>query len=155
MSISVKTSSAQETIELGYTVGRLLKPGDVVCLYGELGAGKTTFIKGVARALGIDEKEITSASFVIIAEHYGEHPLYHIDLYRIEGEDSLFDTGVDEYLQGDGICLIEWAERLNYQCSLSIKIEVGDKEERAFSIEGPEERITNLKKALRAWRKKE
>ena len=69
---------------IGFRLGNLLRPHSVVCLYGELGAGKTTFVKGIAQALGISDRDITSASFTIIAEYDSEIPLYHIDLYRLE-----------------------------------------------------------------------
>ncbi len=145
MTITVKTNSALETVRLGASIGALLKPGDVVCLYGDLGAGKTTFIKGIAQALEIDEDEITSASFVIISEHYGKHPLYHIDLYRIEDKDAVFDTGIDEYIESDGICVIEWAERLDYECSFNITIEITRDNQREFRINGPDEIVKKLK----------
>ncbi len=145
MTVTVKTDSAQETVRLGASIGALLKPGDVICLYGDLGAGKTTFIKGIAQALEIDEDEITSASFVIIAEHYGRYPLYHIDLYRIEGKDAVFETGVDEYLESDGICVIEWAERLDYECNFQITIEITRDNQREFRINGPDEVLKKLK----------
>jgi tRNA threonylcarbamoyladenosine biosynthesis protein TsaE len=145
MTITVKTNSALETVRLGASIGDLLKPGDVVCLYGDLGAGKTTFIKGIAQALEIDEDEITSASFVIIAEHYGKHPLYHIDLYRLDDKDAVFDTGIDEYIESDGICVIEWAEKLDYECSFKITIEITRNNQREFRINGPDEVVKKLK----------
>ncbi len=145
MDVTFTTDSDRQTIELGREFGRLLKPGDVVCLYGELGSGKTTFIKGIASALDIDEDEITSASFVIIAEHEGRFPLYHIDLYRVEGEDALFETGLYEYLDGDGISVVEWAERLNGDCSFEVTIEIVEGEKRRIVFRGPERVLSRLK----------
>ncbi len=106
----LQSKSEVETQEIGRKLGRKLKRGDVVCFYGELGSGKTTMIKGVASAFEIDEREITSASFIIIAEHEGVMPFYHIDLYRI-GQGQAGDIGLREYLHGDGVSVIEWAER--------------------------------------------
>lgn len=90
--------------------GRQLRPGDVVCLYGNLGAGKTTFAKGVARALGIPDRAVTSASYTILAEHEGRLPLYHIDFYRLD-ETGAEDIGAEETFEGDGVSLVEWPDR--------------------------------------------
>lgn len=99
-----------ETKDIGRRVGAKLKRGDIVCLYGELGTGKTTMIKGIASAFGISERDITSASFTIIAEYEASVPFYHIDLYRLNpGEAS--ELGLQDYLGRDGVSVIEWAER--------------------------------------------
>lgn len=91
-------------------LGRGLVAGDVVCLYGNLGAGKTTLTKGIASALGIPENEIASASFVIVAEHEGRLPLYHVDLYRLEPGD-VWETGLDDLLRQGGVTVVEWPDR--------------------------------------------
>lgn len=108
--MKLQSNSDAETREIGHRLGEHLKPGDVVCLYGELGAGKTTMVKGIASALGINERDITSASFTIIAEYDVSVPFYHIDLYRIS-PDEVSELGLSEYLGADGIAVIEWAER--------------------------------------------
>ncbi|GBE02966.1 MAG TPA: tRNA (adenosine(37)-N6)-threonylcarbamoyltransferase complex ATPase subunit type 1 TsaE [Nitrospirae bacterium] len=146
MRITFETSDETDTIGLAERLGKNLKRGDIVCLYGDLGAGKTTFIKGIARSVDIPEREITSASFVIIAEHYGRYPLYHIDLYRLSDADEAMNTGMDEYLYGDGISVVEWAERLgDYpDCTVEIHIkDIGDKK-RKISIKGNAEYIKGL-----------
>ena len=146
MRITFETSDETDTIDLAERFGKKLKRGDIVCLYGDLGAGKTTFIKGIARSVDIPEREITSASFVIIAEHYGRYPLYHIDLYRLSDADEAMNTGMDEYLYGDGISVVEWAERLgDYpDCTVEIHIkDIGDKK-RKISIKGNAEYIKGL-----------
>ncbi len=146
MRITFETSDETDTIGLAERLGKNLKRGDIVCLYGDLGAGKTTFIKGIARSVDIPEREITSASFVIIAEHYGRYPLYHIDLYRLSGANEAMNTGMDEYLYGDGISVVEWAERLgdDLDCTVEIHIkDIGDKK-REISIKGNAEYIKNL-----------
>lgn len=102
----------EETREIGYSIGRLLKPGDIVGLYGELGAGKTTMVKGIAGALGIMDREIMSASYTIISEYASEPPFTHVDLYRIESFDEAEDIGLWEQIGGHGISVIEWAEKL-------------------------------------------
>jgi len=108
--VKFQSKSETETKEIGRALGMGLKPGAVVCLYGELGSGKTIMVKGIASALGIDERDITSASFIIIAEHMGTMPFYHIDLYRIEPK-MVAELGLHEYLFRDGVSVIEWAER--------------------------------------------
>ena len=146
MRITFETSDETDTIGLAERLGKNLKRGDIVCLYGDLGAGKTTFIKGIARSVDIPEREITSASFVIIAEHYGRYPLYHIDLYRLSDANEAMNTGMDEYLYGDGISVVEWAERLgdDLDCTVEIHIkDIGDKK-REISIKGNAEYIKDL-----------
>ena len=111
-SITIKTTSVKETIAIGKKLGKLMSPGDVIYLTGELGAGKTCFVKGIAEGLGIRGKDITSPTFIIINEYKGKIPLYHIDLYRIGVIDDLRDIGMDEIVYGKGVTAIEWAERI-------------------------------------------
>ncbi len=106
----LQSKNERETIHLGQRLGQKLKPGDVVCLYGELGTGKTTITKGIASSFGINERDITSASFTIIAEYEGDIPFYHIDLYRIINGEAP-ELGLHEYFHADGVSVIEWAER--------------------------------------------
>ncbi len=142
---TIETFNEKETINAGEGLGRILRNKDIVCLYGDLGAGKTTFVKGIARGLGIEEREITSASFVIIAEHYGRIPLYHIDLYRVSGRDDIQELGLEEYLEGEGVAVVEWAERLTgWDCSFRVNIKFLDDVRRRITITGSEERIGGL-----------
>ena len=115
MNRGIVTHTAEETEGLGSRLGLFLKKkGEAVtvCLYGDLGAGKTTFIKGFASAFGIPAREIGSASFVIVAEYETTPPFYHIDLYRLGDEPCIEDIGLWEYIESDGIVVIEWAEKL-------------------------------------------
>ncbi len=105
------TSSAEETIELGRKIGSLLQKGDVIALQGTLAAGKTTITKGIALALGIEE-EITSPTFCLISEYYGKMPLYHMDVYRLEGTEDFINLGTEDMIYGDGVSLIEWSEKI-------------------------------------------
>ena len=105
-----QSNSEAETREIGFKLGKKIKRGDVICLYGELGSGKTTMVKGIAKALGISERDITSASFSIIVEYDSDIPFYHIDLYRVEN-DEVASLGLHEYIGMEGISVIEWAER--------------------------------------------
>lgn len=136
------SSSSEETEEIGYRLGRRLKAGNVVGLYGDLGSGKTTMVKGIARAFGIDRRDVTSASFTIIAEYRCSPPFFHIDLYRIgEGEDP-DNTGIWECIGGGAVSVIEWAERLEkppVRDYIRVKIEDGGKEVRGITIEGIDE----------------
>ncbi|RME65730.1 MAG: tRNA (adenosine(37)-N6)-threonylcarbamoyltransferase complex ATPase subunit type 1 TsaE [Nitrospirae bacterium] len=110
--VRLKTTSEEQTKDIAERLAEKLRPGDSIFLYGDLGVGKTVFVKGIARGLGIDEDEITSASFVIISEHQGRLPLYHIDLYRLapEATDTL---GLEDYIGSEGVSVVEWADRLS------------------------------------------
>lgn len=104
-----KTFSQEETIEIGKALGRLLNTGDIVCINGDLGTGKTVFTNGIAKSLGIKE-HITSPTFTIVNEYSGRVPFYHFDVYRIADSEEMFEIGFEEYLYGEGIVVIEWAD---------------------------------------------
>lgn len=100
--------SPEETFAIGRELGEQLKPGDIYCLIGDLGVGKTVFTQGLAKGLGIEEP-INSPTFTIIQEyHEGRIPLYHFDVYRIGDVSEMDELGYEEYFYGDGACLIEW-----------------------------------------------
>ena len=105
------THSADETTALGYKIGKKLKKGDIIAMQGTLAAGKTTITKGIAQALDISE-EITSPTFCLISEYYGKMPLYHMDVYRLDGAEDFINLGVEDMLYGDGVCIIEWSEKI-------------------------------------------
>ncbi len=107
----IVTHSSEETVALGSRIAEQLKPGTVVSLHGSLGSGKTTFVKGMARSLDIQE-DITSPSFTIMSEYEGTLPLYHLDLYRVDSLEEFELLGVEELFYGRGITLIEWAEKI-------------------------------------------
>jgi tRNA threonylcarbamoyladenosine biosynthesis protein TsaE len=111
MRITIRTTSAEETMSLGEELGKRLRPGDVVALFGDLGAGKTTLTKGIARGMGV-AADVHSPTFTLIHEHPGPIPLYHIDLYRLANEEEVEWIGIDEYMCGDGVTIIEWADRM-------------------------------------------
>ncbi len=107
------SKSAEDTKKLGKKLAPLLCKGDVVALSGELGSGKTTFTKGIAEGLDVEgSKYVNSPSFVIAKEYNGKIPLYHLDLYRIKNDLAMETIGYEEYLWSDGICVIEWAEKI-------------------------------------------
>ena len=109
--LTFHTKTEQETIALGEKIGRLLKKGDIIAMQGTLAAGKTTITKGIARALEITDT-ITSPTFCLISEYYGRMPLYHFDVYRLEGTEDFINLGADDMLYGDGVSIIEWSEKI-------------------------------------------
>lgn len=104
-----KTFSAEETKTIAQNLAQNLKAGDVLCMYGDLGAGKTAFVQGLAKGFLIDAY-VNSPTFTIVNEYMGTLPLYHFDVYRVGSSDEMFDIGFDEYIDGDGVSVIEWAE---------------------------------------------
>ncbi|SHK62514.1 tRNA (adenosine(37)-N6)-threonylcarbamoyltransferase complex ATPase subunit type 1 TsaE [Tepidibacter formicigenes] len=119
----------KETRGIGYRLGKLLNKGNVVCLIGDLGAGKTTITKSIANALDVHDY-ITSPTFTIVNEYEGRLPLYHFDVYRISSSEEMYEIGFEEYIYGQGVCIIEWANLIedilpdNY-----LKVELNYKEE--------------------------
>jgi tRNA threonylcarbamoyladenosine biosynthesis protein TsaE len=107
--IQIRTSSVEQTFNVGKYLGQVLKRGDIICLIGGLGVGKTAFTGGIADALGI-KGYITSPTFTIVNEYKGSIPLYHFDVYRIADPEEMFEIGFDEYIDGSGIVVIEWAD---------------------------------------------
>jgi len=108
--MEIITASEAETILEGEKLGRTLSPGIVVALYGELGAGKTAFTRGLAAGLGINMR-VSSPTFTIVNEYPGKIPLFHFDMYRLDSENELFDVGWDDYLERGGVCAVEWSEK--------------------------------------------
>ena len=145
----IVTESAAETIELGRNFGELLKPGDVVALTGDLAAGKTTLIKGICDALGVNQ-DVASPTFTLINEYEGEVPVYHMDCYRENSISGWIDIGVEEYFYSDGIAIVEWAEMIKEILppkSIKIFIEQDYEKEnwREFTIIIPENSGINKK----------
>ena len=128
------SKNQKETIKLGERLGRLLSEGNIVALTGQLGAGKTTFIKGVAKGLGVKgSKYVNSPSFVIVKEYKGRLPLYHFDVYRLEDPLALDTVGYQEYFYGKGATMIEWADKIK-------QLLPEEYLELALSLKGPDER---------------
>jgi tRNA threonylcarbamoyladenosine biosynthesis protein TsaE len=139
--------SADQTRRMGARLGQLLGGGEVLCLVGELGTGKTCLVQGIGRGLGVDE-QITSPTFTLVAEYLGAKlSLYHIDLYRIVDVKAAFSFGLDEYLYGEGVCAIEWAERVQQlwpEEYLLVSLRHIDESKRGLTLRGYGERYERL-----------
>ncbi|MFQ5989022.1 MAG: tRNA (adenosine(37)-N6)-threonylcarbamoyltransferase complex ATPase subunit type 1 TsaE [Candidatus Methylomirabilales bacterium] len=150
--INLISTSPAETQRVGMWVGRHLKPGDVVCLKGEMGAGKTVFTRGIAAGLGVPRgQRVRSPTFTLVHEYMGRHPIYHIDLYRIRGEEELEGIGWEEYLYGAGVAVIEAAERLETRLPkdrLDIVLERDGLQRRRLTMVGYGHHFESLVQAL-------
>ena len=137
------TRSGDETERVGERLGRRLVPGDVVALSGELGAGKTCFVRGLARGLGVTQG-VSSPTFVIVNQYTGRMPVFHIDAYRTESLTELLDIGFDEYVSGDGVTVIEWSDKLEPLLppgAIRVRISGLGDEPRTIRIDAPEPRL--------------
>ena len=132
-----ESGSETETATLGEDLGRTLRSGDVVLLYGDLGAGKTAFVRGMARGIGASADEVTSPTFTIVQEYAGPSgTLYHVDLYRLEGPE-IDDLGLEDLVSGEGIVAIEWAERWKGRPDDAIEVtleDIGDEKRRVSTV---------------------
>lgn len=150
--LTLKTRSDQETIDLGQKIGALLSPGDVVALIGPLGSGKTWLTKGIALGLGVDPAMVvTSPSFSLVNEYNAGHPLYHMDLYRLERVSEILATGLEEYIYNDGVAVVEWADRLPGilpEWSVILSFDILDDHSRDITIKGDHKRAAEIIKQL-------
>ncbi len=149
---SVITSNPEQTWRIGELLGARLGAGDTVCLYGDLGAGKTSFSYGIALGLDVKEQYITSPTFTFVNEYEGRVPFYHIDLYRLKDPEELESIGFEEYLDSDGVTVIEWAERaedeLPVEC-LSVYLSYVDEHSREVGFLAEGERYEKLLDAFK------
>jgi len=147
----IVSKSVDETEKIGFRLGRLLEKGDVVCLTGNLGAGKTTLSKSIARGLEVHE-DVTSPTFTIINEYQGRLPVYHFDVYRIMDIEEMYEIGYEEYFYGGGICIVEWAskiEELIPDAHLWIEIKLGEEGNiREFYFKGTTEHFEKIVEEL-------
>jgi tRNA threonylcarbamoyladenosine biosynthesis protein TsaE len=141
LAYEIWTKRSAETFSLGQAIGEVLEPGDIICLYGDLGTGKTVLTQGIGRGLGVKEL-IDSPTFTLINQYLGRIILYHLDLYRLEDSWELEQLGWEEFLYGDGASVVEWAEKLENQLPanyLKISLEKvwpGTEEARRIRLEG-------------------
>lgn len=125
MTSEILTISEEATSAAGARLGETLHAGDVVLLHGDLGAGKTAFVRGLAQGLGAPQDDVSSPTFTIVQEYSGRVPLYHVDLYRLE-EREVDDLGLEELVLGDGVVAIEWAERWRGRPDDAIEVRIED-----------------------------
>lgn len=146
MKVEYISRSPEETEVLGHQLGNILQGGSILCLTGDLGTGKTTLTKSVAKALGVTEY-VTSPSYTIVNEYEGRLPLYHFDVYRINEIEELYEIGYEDYFFGHGVTIIEWASMivdLLPEDAIYIEIERVDEFERRFTIKAQEAFIKKL-----------
>ena len=145
--MKLTTTNPQQTMLLGKLIGECCVPGDVLLLNGELGTGKTLFTKGIALALEIPTQRVISPSFTIIFEyHHGRIPLYHMDFYRLNRVADLEDLGLERYGSGDGVLVVEWADRIPQAFPVpSLRCE--------FAWQGENERVLSLLPQTERWEK--
>jgi tRNA threonylcarbamoyladenosine biosynthesis protein TsaE len=130
----IETASEEETAAAGERLAAALRAGDVVLLFGELGAGKTAFVRGVAQGLGAGADDVSSPTFTLIQEYAGRVTLYHVDLYRLDPPE-VRDLGLEELVSGDGVVAIEWAERWEGRPDDAIEVRISAVEDEARRIE--------------------
>jgi len=157
--LKLNSHSPEQTQLLGSYLGQLAQRGDIFLLVGDLGTGKTCLVQGIAHGLDIEEYAF-SPSFVIVKEYHGSLPLYHIDFYRLDHIEEIADLGLEEYLYGDGICVVEWAEKglqVLPQDNLFITLNYipDSKTHRAIHIKAQGERYLELIKQLNSILNKE
>ena len=144
--LRIQSAGPEMTQELGRTIGENASAGDVILLTGELGAGKTCLTQGILWGLG-GEEYAHSPTFVLMAEYQARLTLYHIDLYRLDSIDEIEELGLDEYLRGQGVCVVEWADRgrgLFPEGHMSIRLEVLDEDTRRISLAADDARHRSL-----------
>lgn len=133
------SKSEGETVAFGRDLAKRLRPGSFVALYGDLGAGKTQFVKGICEAFKVKEV-VNSPTFTIVNEYHGTLPVYHIDLYRMKDIQEIFGIGFDEYSEAGGVCLVEWAEKLDGiipEKRFDVKMAVIDDTTREIIVDSP------------------
>ena len=150
--MKIISNSVNNTIRIGKIISKSLEPGDIICLFGDLGSGKTVLTKGIAEGLGIKRDRIISPSFVLIRQHQkGKFPLYHFDLYRLKDLGDILGLGYEEYFFDKGVTVIEWADRLKNllpQEFLRIRLSVKTDSKRSLEFIAKGRRYTGLIKEL-------
>jgi len=150
--MEIISHSEKETLVIGKSIAASLKKGDILCLYGQLGAGKTVLAKGIAQGLGIRADQVISPSFVLLREHLNSHiPLFHFDLYRLKDVKSILDLGYEEYFFNAGITLVEWPERLGKllpENFLKVQLSIGPKYKRTLKFNAFGQRPKELLKEI-------
>ena len=158
-SVGVVTSSAEDTRELGRAISEALRPGDVVALAGDLGAGKTVFVQGAAAGLGVVQ-QVVSPTFTLVREYAGRLPVVHVDVYRLDRVQDVLDVGFDDYLDGRAVVFIEWGDVIQGllpESWLGVRLALDDQDEarRSVAITGTGSAWTGrwelLERILASW----
>jgi tRNA threonylcarbamoyladenosine biosynthesis protein TsaE len=150
-SISYMSPSVEKTMWLGRQLGALVAEGDVIALIGDLGGGKTWFTKGIAIGLGIDADSIVSPTFTMVNEYFGAYPLYHIDLYRLSNKSEIRTLDLEDYLTGNGIAVIEWADRCSDELpeqTIHVELSIVDEHARELTFSGSHFRAIEVLRQL-------
>ena len=136
----IDSSSERETIRIGEEIARYLRPGDIVALSGDLGAGKTTLVKGIAKGLGVkNHRYVNSPSFTIVKEYKGKVPLFHFDVYRLNNLKDIEDIGYEDYLARDGVVVIEWSNKMTRilpKKHIDVSLKISGRSKRSLNIKG-------------------
>jgi len=134
----ITTENERGTSDAGEALAKKLRPGDVVALFGDLGAGKTAFVRGMAKGLGLSCR-VSSPTFTIVNEYLGPVPLFHFDMYRLKGPDELFEIGWEDYLERGGVCAVEWSENVKGAFppgTVTVSIEKTGESTRRITVDG-------------------
>lgn len=149
--VKINSYSVRDTLNIGRAIARNIKKGDIICLYGQLGCGKTVLTKGIALGLGFKQNNVISPTFVLIREYKTKIPMYHFDLYRINCPEDILILGYEEYFYNDGVSIIEWADRLKYllpkEC-LKIKMSLKSGRQRVLEFTACGRRAKSLLKGI-------
>lgn len=140
MKLEILTKNVEETESAGAALAKTLNPGAVIAMFGDLGAGKTAFVRGLALGLSSPSR-VTSPTFTIVNEYEGRLPIFHFDMYRLGSSDELFDIGWEDYLGRGGVCVVEWSENVTDAfdgSEISVTIEKLSENERKIIVEVPE-----------------
>jgi tRNA threonylcarbamoyladenosine biosynthesis protein TsaE len=132
---TIVTQSAAETEALARSVGGQIAPGTLLLLYGDLGAGKTAFVRGLAAGLDVDPEDVSSPTFTIVQEYHGRVRLQHVDLYRVERADEIEDLNLQEFIARGDVVAVEWAERMSWIPDAAVRVTITD-------LGGDQRRIT-------------
>ena len=150
--MEIISDSAEKTLDIGKRLAGNLRKGDIVCLFGDLGSGKTVLTKGISSGLGVDKDKVVSPTFVILRQYQGKVMIYHFDLYRLNRPEDILDLGYEEYFFDEGISVIEWADKLGRLLPrefLKIQLSVAGKDKRKLKISAEGLRYKKLLEDIR------